>query len=51
MSEHNGNHLFVPIACKWLAPGADDDDDDCLHTFYLYMKCMKIFICVCVTYF
>ena len=34
MTEENGDHLFVPIAAKWLASetddggGGDDDDDD-----------------------
>ena len=33
MTEENGDHLFVPIAVKWLASatddgGGDDDDDD-----------------------
>jgi len=33
MTEHNGGHLFIPIAIKWLASAtddndADDDDDD-----------------------
>ena len=31
MTEENGDHLFVPIAAKWLASETDDgggDDDD-----------------------
>ena len=28
MTEDNGDHLFVPIATKWLASRTDDDDDD-----------------------
>ena len=30
MTEDNGDHLFVPIAAKWLASGTDDDDDEYL---------------------
>ena len=26
MTEENGDHLFVPIAAKWLASETDDDD-------------------------
>lgn len=28
MAEDNGDHSFLPIAAKWLAPGNDDDGDD-----------------------
>ena len=27
MTEENGDHLFVPIATKWLASETDDYDD------------------------
>jgi hypothetical protein len=28
MTEDNGDHLFVPIAAKWLASEADDEQQN-----------------------